>query len=49
MTNLTGSKKGGLTFKEQKEGKSRSITVTPTLAKELKKLYKKQLEDKLIA
>ncbi|MBV7509494.1 site-specific integrase [Bacillus sp. sid0103] len=40
-------KKVGLTFKEPKSGKSRSITITPNLAKELKKLYKQQLEDKL--
>lgn len=36
----------GLTFKEPKSGKSRSITITTTLAKELKKLYKQQLTDK---
>ncbi|WP_373408561.1 site-specific integrase [Bacillus sp. OV166] len=40
-------KKIGLTFKKPKSGKSRSITITPTLAKELKKLYKQQLENKL--
>ncbi|PLT32534.1 site-specific integrase [Bacillus sp. V5-8f] len=37
----------GLTFKEPKSGKGRSITITPFLTKELKKLYKKQLENKL--
>ncbi|MEH7418641.1 site-specific integrase [Neobacillus drentensis] len=41
-------KKVGLTFKEPKSGKSRSITITPNLAKELKKLYKPQLEYKLL-
>lgn len=40
-------KKVGLTFKEPKSGKSRSITFTPSLAKELKKIYKQQLEYKL--
>lgn len=38
----------GITFKEPKSGKSRSITITTTLAKELKKLYKQQLTDKLL-
>lgn len=38
----------GLTFKEPKSGKGRSITITTTLAKELKKLYKQQLTDKLL-
>jgi len=37
----------GLTFKEPKSGKSRSITITPSLVKELKKIYKQQLENKL--
>jgi integrase len=41
-------KKVGLTFKEPKSGKSRSISITPTLAKELNKLYKQQLADKLL-
>ncbi|MDQ0972399.1 integrase [Neobacillus niacini] len=41
-------KKVGLTFKEPKSGKSRSITITPTLVMELKKLYKQQLTDKLL-
>ncbi|MGG3466769.1 site-specific integrase [Neobacillus pocheonensis] len=40
-------KKVGLTFKEPKSGKSRSITITPSLVKELKKIYKQQLENKL--
>ncbi|MEY2194769.1 site-specific integrase [Neobacillus sp. BF23-41] len=39
-------KKVGLTFKEPKSGKSRSISITPSLAKELKKIYKQQLTDK---
>nr|WP_197246370.1 hypothetical protein [Cytobacillus firmus] len=38
----------GLTFKEPKSGKGRSITVSPSLVKELKKIYKKQLEYKLL-
>ena len=38
----------GLTFKEPKSGKSRSITITTALAKELKKLYKQQMTDKLL-
>ena len=38
----------GLTFKEPKSGKSRSITITSSLAKELKKIYKQQLENKLL-
>jgi integrase len=41
-------KKVGLTFKEPKSGKSRSITITPILATEFKKLYKSQLENKLL-
>lgn len=41
-------KKVGLTFKEPKSGKSRSISITPSLAKELKKIYKQQLEYKLL-
>lgn len=41
-------KKVGLTFKEPKSGKSRSITITPSLTKEFKKLYKQQLEEKLL-
>ncbi|PAE35422.1 hypothetical protein CHI06_23520 [Bacillus sp. 7884-1] len=41
-------KKVGLTFKEPKSGKSRSITVTPTFTKEMKKVYKQQLENKLL-
>jgi integrase len=41
-------KKVGLTFKEPKSGKSRSITITPSLTKELKKILKHQLEDKLL-
>ena len=41
-------KKVGLTFKEPKSGKSRSITITPSLAKELKIIYKQQLENKLL-
>jgi integrase len=41
-------KKVGLTFKEPKSGKSRSITITPSLTKELKKVFKQQLEDKLL-
>ncbi|WML26248.1 site-specific integrase [Neobacillus sp. OS1-33] len=41
-------KKVGLTFKEPKSGKGRSITITTTLSKELKKIYKVQLEDKLL-
>ncbi|WP_342042830.1 site-specific integrase [Bacillus sp. OTU2372] len=38
----------GLTFKEPKSGKTRSISVTPSLIKELKKIYKQQLENKLL-
>jgi integrase len=41
-------KKVGLTFKEPKSGKSRSITSTPTFASEMKKVYKQQLENKLL-
>ena len=41
-------KKVGLTFIEPKSGKSRSITITSNLAKELKKLYKQQLKYKLL-
>ncbi|MFB3167484.1 site-specific integrase [Neobacillus sp. 179-C4.2 HS] len=41
-------KKLGLTFKEPKSGKSRSITITTLLTKELKKLHKQQLEFKLL-
>lgn len=40
-------KKVGLTFKEPKSGKSRSITMSPSLKKELKKVYKQNLENKL--
>lgn len=38
----------GLTFKEPKTGKGRSVTVSSSLVKELKKIYKKQLEYKLL-
>ncbi|MDM5210475.1 site-specific integrase [Peribacillus sp. NJ4] len=38
----------GLKFKEPKSGKSRSITITPSLARELKKVYKQQIEYKLL-
>ena len=41
-------KRVGLTFKEPKSGKSRSITITRNLAKEFKKLYEQQLENKLL-
>ncbi|QIZ07625.1 site-specific integrase [Priestia megaterium] len=41
-------KKEGLTFKEPKSGKSRSISITPSLTKEFKKIYKLQLEHKLL-
>jgi integrase len=41
-------KKVGLTFKEPKSGKSRSITITSNITKELKKVYKQQLENKLL-
>jgi hypothetical protein len=41
-------KKVRLTFKKPKSDKSKSITITTTLAKELKKLYKQQLEYKLL-
>ena len=41
-------KKEGLTFKEPKSGKSRSITITSSLTKEFKKIYKQQLENKLL-
>ncbi|MDR6124066.1 integrase [Bacillus sp. SLBN-46] len=40
-------KKVGLTFKEPKSGNSRSISITPTLAKELKKVYNQILVNKL--
>lgn len=40
-------KKVGLTFKEPKSGKSRSITIPAFLKKELKKVYKQNLENKL--
>jgi integrase len=41
-------KKLGLTFKEPKSGKSRSITITTSLTNELKKLYNQQLENKIL-
>ncbi|WP_338786280.1 hypothetical protein [Metabacillus sp. FJAT-53654] len=41
-------KKVCLTLKEPKSGKSRSITITSFLAKELKKIYKQQLVYKLL-
>jgi integrase len=40
-------KKIGLTFKEPKSGKSRSITITSNISNKLKKVYKQQLENKL--
>ncbi|MEH7275086.1 tyrosine-type recombinase/integrase, partial [Neobacillus vireti] len=39
-------KKVGLTFKEPKSGKSRSITITPSLKKELEKIYQQLIENK---
>lgn len=41
-------KKVGLVFKEPKSGKGRSISITPSLSKELRKVYKQQLEHKLL-
>jgi integrase len=41
-------KKVGLTFKEPKSGKSRSISITSNLTLELKKLYEQQLKNKLL-
>jgi integrase len=41
-------KKEGLTFKEPKSGKSRSITITSSQTREYKKIYKQQLENKLL-
>ncbi len=38
----------GLTFKEPKSGKSRSISITSNLTKELKRIYEQQLENKLL-
>jgi integrase len=38
----------GLTFKEPKSGKSRSISITSNLIKELKKVYNHKLENKLL-
>ncbi|WP_462409354.1 tyrosine-type recombinase/integrase [Neobacillus sp. Marseille-QA0830] len=41
-------KRIGLTFKEPKSGRSRSISITSSVIKELKKVYKQQFENKLL-